>query len=247
MAVKRFLLLALVFSVMVTTGPVLADGEFYVIAGGGGVGTRITSVPYTISSPGFYYLSQNLTYNGAGNAIYISADDVTLDLMGFRLTNSGAQGSTCGIYYMSGRTNVEVRNGTVSGFSSGFLDNGVAANKHRVINVRVTNNTNGIWFYGNNHLIKNCSASNNTGTGLFINSGLITDSVASNNVIGISLSGPGSILGNTACNNTNLNFTLGSGIATSILVDRNSAFGLATNYGHSGSGIVITTNNSGTP
>ena len=54
MAVKRFLLLALVFSVMVTTAPALADGDFYVVAVGGGVGTKITSLPYPINSPGFY-------------------------------------------------------------------------------------------------------------------------------------------------------------------------------------------------
>ena len=245
---RKFWFLALVVAVLLSGTVAWADADFYVIAAGPtAVGTKISSVPYTINSPGFYYLSGNLTYSGPANAIHITADDVTLDLMGFSLNNSGAKGGTCGIYYASGRTNVEVRNGTVSGFNYGFLDNGVAANKHRVINVRVTNNTNGIWFYGNNHLIKNCSASNNTDTALFISSGLITDSVASNNVTGILFPGPGSILGNTACNNTNQNFYLGSGVATSILVDRNSAFGLATNYGKSGTGIVVTANNSGTP
>jgi hypothetical protein len=39
---------------MVTTAPALADGDFYVVAVGGGVGTKITSLPYPINSPGFY-------------------------------------------------------------------------------------------------------------------------------------------------------------------------------------------------
>ena len=60
-------------------------------------------------------LAGNLTYSGSTNAITVSADDVTLDLMGFSLTNSGAKGSTYGIN-LSGRTNVEIRNGTVRGF-----------------------------------------------------------------------------------------------------------------------------------
>ncbi len=69
--------------------PVLADGELYVVAGVvPPVGTKITSVPYTISTPGFYFLAGNLTYSGSSNAITISVDDVTLDLMGCILTNA---------------------------------------------------------------------------------------------------------------------------------------------------------------
>ena len=75
---KRFLLLALVVSVMVTTGPVLADGEFYVIAGGGGVGTKITSLPYTISKSGFYYLAGDLT--SASSGITVDVDNVTIEI-----------------------------------------------------------------------------------------------------------------------------------------------------------------------
>ncbi|MBU4448351.1 MAG: hypothetical protein KKD99_07175, partial [Proteobacteria bacterium] len=62
-----------------------------------GVGTKITSVPYTISSPGFYYLGGNLTYSGTGSAISVDADNVTLDLMGFSLTGAGKSISNCGI------------------------------------------------------------------------------------------------------------------------------------------------------
>ena len=52
------------------------------------MGTKITSVPYTITQPGFYLLTGNLTYNGTGNAIAVGANvkDVVIDLMGFSLT-----------------------------------------------------------------------------------------------------------------------------------------------------------------
>jgi len=33
-----------------------AHADFYVIAGSRGIGTKIRSLPYTISSPGFYYI-----------------------------------------------------------------------------------------------------------------------------------------------------------------------------------------------
>ncbi len=218
------------------------------IAGGGAPGTRIISVPFTINSPGFYYLSRDLTYNGSGNAISVNADDVTIDLMGFRLAHSGAVGSTAGIF-MSGRSNVEIRNGTVQGFGIGIGDDSSDATKHRAINIRAINNGTGIFFGGNNHLIKNCNGSNNAGNGLFMASGIIADCVASNNLWGIQMWGPGSVLGNIAMNNTSHNFQFGNvDTITSILVDRNSAFGLNPNYyKEDGATGVVYGVNSGTP
>src|SRR6187455_75010 len=48
--------------------------------------TPISSVPFTISASGSYYFTKNLQFqNTSGNAIAISASDVTLDLNGFTL------------------------------------------------------------------------------------------------------------------------------------------------------------------
>jgi hypothetical protein len=221
-------LLALLGIVLLHTPAAWAD-DFYVIAEGRGVGTRITSVPYEIKNPGFYYLGGNLTYSGTGNAITVSADDVTLDLMGFSLTKSGLKGNTRGIY-MSIRHNVEIRNGTVRGFDYGVCEASSSGTMHRAVNVRATGNNVGINFNGSNHLIKGCNASNNSVTGLELTSGLITDCVACNNADGILFQGPGNVLGNSAFNNSSCNFALGNGIATAIMVDRNSAFGLTINY-----------------
>ena len=144
---KRFLLLALVFLVLVTTAPALADGDFYVVPVGGGVGTKITSLPCTIRNPGFYYLSGNLTYSGAGNGITVASDDVTLDLMGFRIEGPGDNGSNYGIYLYdgtNGHKNVEIRNGTISGWDIGLSDN-TAGLRNRALNLRVENCLRGIY------------------------------------------------------------------------------------------------------
>ena len=119
---RKLWLLALVGAMLLSVNPVLADGDFYVVAVGGGVGTKITSLPYTISNPGFYYLSGNLTYSGTEQAIIILSDNVTLDLMGFSLTGAGKYISGFGIapfYLETFYNNVEIRNGTVSGFGFG--------------------------------------------------------------------------------------------------------------------------------
>lgn len=225
---KRFGLSALVLALVLCGTAARAD--FYVVGGGGPpVGTRITSVPYTITQPGFYYFGKNLTYNGSGIAITIDADNVTLDLMGFSLTQGGVTGSGEGIR-MNNRANVEIRNGTVNGFFYGAIEGISAGKNHRVINIRATNNTFGIYFASSNNLINNCTASNNSSSGIFLWSGSITHSVASNNSYGIYLLGPGNVLENSVFNNSTRNFSLGSGVATAIMADRNSAFGLNPNY-----------------
>jgi hypothetical protein len=252
---KKIRLLWLVVAAVLLLGSVAWGQDFYVIGGGGSpAGTKISTLPYTITTPGFYYLTGNLNYSSTtGNAITINADDVTLDLMGFALTGPGAATGTVEAITISGRTNVEVRNGTVRNFFVGVHDGDINnGKKHRALNLRVTNTTFGIIFDGQNHLIKNCSSMDNINTGLHIGSGMIVDCVANYNGNGIILDGPGSALGNTACLNSSTNFRFGGAglYPTSILVDRNSAYGLAPNYTKSASnsgGILITANNSGQP
>jgi hypothetical protein len=243
---KRIGLLAVVLTVVLSGTAAWAD--FYVIAGGRPPGTRITSAPYTISTPGFYYLGGNLTYSGGGSgyAIFVSVDDVTLDLMGFSLINGGPLDSTLGILIHE-CTNVEIRNGVVRGFFYG-VSSSPSVNHCRVLNVRATDNARGISLNGSDHLIKGCNVSNNNVYGIILTSGVIMDCVASNNQSGIRLYGPGSVLGNTAVNNSSFNFDLGNAVPTAILVDGNSAFGLGINYSVvSGTTGVQMGNNAGTP
>ena len=223
----------LVCAVLLNIGSAMADDGFYVIAGGGGVGTKITSLPYTINYPGFYYLGGNLICP-SGTGITVNSDNVTIDLMGFTMT-SNAPPSDSG-FFMYGRTNVEIRNGTITGFVTGVQADphpSMASGKHRIINVRVHNNTYaGIKLYGDNNMVRGCVSSNNGNFGIYLaSSGMITGCVAKGNNTGIKLSGAGSVSGNFANNNNFFNFVLGTiDTKTEIMVDRNSASGLTTNY-----------------
>ena len=49
--------------------------------------TPISSAPFTISVPGSYYLTTNVTVS-AGDAIIIAANNVTLDLNGFTISST---------------------------------------------------------------------------------------------------------------------------------------------------------------
>ncbi|MCX5890100.1 MAG: hypothetical protein NTY36_11680 [Deltaproteobacteria bacterium] len=107
---KRIMWLVALMLVAFTVTPAAAD--FYVIAGGGRLGTAITTLPFLITSPGLYYLPRNLTHSSTGvYAIPVAADDVTIDLMGFCLTGpgKGSGGGNSGIVVAAGHTNVEIR------------------------------------------------------------------------------------------------------------------------------------------
>jgi hypothetical protein len=149
----RKLLPALVLVlVLFSAVAVLADGDIYV---GGPWGTRIVSLPYTITTPGAYYLGSNLTYPGTGDGIIVAAgvNHVTLDLMGFTLSGSGS--GRYGIY-LNGSKNVEIRNGTVIGWLLGIHEERGIGKLHRILNVRAVGNSVGIFLTGMGHLVKGC-------------------------------------------------------------------------------------------
>src|ERR1700675_3088171 len=76
--------------------------------------TPISSLPFTISASGSYYLTGNLIATGSTAGITISADNVTLDLNGFALIgNLGSSSPVAGINVPSGQRNLCIRNGTV--------------------------------------------------------------------------------------------------------------------------------------
>lgn len=75
----------------------------------------ISSAPITISSPGSYFLTTNLT-----GRITIAADDVSLDLMGFSI--SPPSGSAIGLSAGGSPKNVRVSNGVLSAPTGNGID-----------------------------------------------------------------------------------------------------------------------------
>src|SRR5205807_5395152 len=65
----------------------------------------ISSAPLTISKPGSYYLTTNLTVS-SGNAITIATNGVTLDLNGFGLRSTAPSATGTGILLNSGSRNI---------------------------------------------------------------------------------------------------------------------------------------------
>jgi hypothetical protein len=233
---REIWLLALVAAVLLSAGSVLADGDMYVVVAGRGVGTRITSLPYPINSPGFYYVTGNLTC-ASGNGITVSADDVTIDLMGFRL--SGTTGGS-GVW-MNGRKNVEVRNGTFKGWGA-VISESQSGSGHRVLNVRADTNSIGIFLYGLGHLVKGCTALSNASYGIFVEGGTISGNVASQCGTGIFCKW-GSVIGNSVWCNA---YTKGIEVSTdpqyATVVDQNAVSGPGTRFSGGSTSTVKGTN-----
>ena len=192
---------------VVFTLPALSAAEFYVIATGGPpVGTKIKSLPYTISQPGFYFVTGDLTCPAGTHGITINTDNVTLDLMGFRLNGPGGSGSYDGIR-MSGRHNVEIRNGTIRYFPKYGINEslGGIGEGHRAINLRVRNNGDtGIYLSGKGNLVKDCTCFSNGGAGIVASeaSTITGNTCYDNTSTGISGAGGGcTITGNTCYGN----------------------------------------------
>jgi len=81
----------------------------------------ISSAPFTISQPGSYYLTTNLTVSSGGDAITIAANGVTLDLNGFTIASTAPSATGYGIYINSGLRDIAIQNGHIQG---GVTNNG---------------------------------------------------------------------------------------------------------------------------
>ncbi|MHC4646179.1 MAG: right-handed parallel beta-helix repeat-containing protein [Planctomycetota bacterium] len=123
---------------------------------------------YVITESGSYYLTENTTVTRT--AIKVDADNVTIDLMGHSLIGTPSELLGFGIY-MSGRSNVEIRNGTVRDFPKVGIHEASkeTGRQHRVINVRaISNGSDGIHLKGYGHLVKDCMAADNGNNGIWV-------------------------------------------------------------------------------
>jgi parallel beta-helix repeat protein len=163
----------------------------------------ITSLPFTISQPGSYVLNGNLTLNGPGNGIDVSASNVTIDLQGFELVGTG---SSIGGIRGTG-SNLTVRNGTVrnwpgvgvgsnqAGTSGLVVDslvlkaNGIgiqnsSASLARVTNCQVEGSIGPFpsLMLGARSIVENCVVTGGANVGISVgDDSVVTDSVARSN------------------------------------------------------------------
>ncbi|MSU59659.1 MAG: hypothetical protein EXS35_16085 [Pedosphaera sp.] len=149
--------------------------------------TPISSVPFTITVPGSYYLATNVT-TAVSNAIVIAANGVTLDLNGFTIASAvtnAASGGTA-ILLGSNLSGITIRNGHIrggvtkgvtnysgSGFANGIYYVGASPNGVRASDISVSGClSNGISL-GTSSVVESCivrtvgGGNNTVGIGAF--------------------------------------------------------------------------------
>lgn len=186
------------------------------------VRTPIDQLPYPIQNSGSYYVTRNL--DGSAGGITITADNVTLDLMGFTLDGGGAI-EHYGIIF-SGQDNVTVKNGTVRGFGRAGIYQ-PTGNYAKVIDVQSL--ANGVMgsgstytgiYVGYNSMILRCTAAGNGNNGIYSGrNSIIKDSVAYNNAVG----GPYGHFGIFGGS--------GSTLSNNIAYDNKGTYGIFGSYG----------------
>lgn len=149
--------------------------------------TPITNAPYTITQPGSYYLTANLTSTTYG--IFIQANQVTLDLMGFSLT--GDRGANDYGIWVFGVTNVVVRGGIVSDFYSGLRCTRVQNSRFEGLVVS-RNVNNGVQLFGNSgqcdgNIVADCTLSDNGSSGIYLSGS--SGQCNGNTIVGCAISG----------------------------------------------------------
>lgn len=125
---------------------------------------RIDSLPWTIDTPGSYYICQNLTGLTNTNGITIMASHVSLDLGGFSLIGGGGTSGEA-ITVPDSIGSLKVMNGHITGWG----DEGIrAANAYAsmFVDLHVSNNDGDGLRVGNNSVVKKCTASNNGSDGI---------------------------------------------------------------------------------
>jgi len=156
--------------------------------------------PYRITEAGSYRLSGNLVVSDGANAINIMVSNVTLDLNGFTISGPGSNAISGGSTAING---VSVRNGTISGPSSGInLGNCTGCSVQQML---IENSVNAI-SVGPTALVSSNVVTGITGgfaVGTAIVAGAystITGNTISGSTFGIQAAASSSVSGNTVSN-----------------------------------------------
>jgi hypothetical protein len=124
--------------------------------------TPIGSLPFTITDPGTYCLTGNLTAGAGVAGIDVVSADVVIDLGGFRL-DGGGDSDGSGIRTV--RRNVTVQNGTVTGWGNFGIELDQEAT---VRDVQVRSEGTGAIRVGSRSLVERATTRSTTGAGIFV-------------------------------------------------------------------------------
>jgi hypothetical protein len=212
----------------------------------------ISSLPFTISASGSYYLTGSLEFSAtSGDAITITASDVTLDLNGFTLSSKDAVTGYAISATSFGLRNIAVKNGVITGTTtvtiSGTVPNqtwtttpggftsafsGAGATSCQFSHLRLTGCRGASAIsVGKGATIDHVIASSNGGYGINAPGATVTDCTASSKGGGISADN-GSVTNSTANSNGSGGISASNGSITNCSAIGNHFVGIDAFHGH---------------
>jgi parallel beta-helix repeat protein len=143
--------------------------------------TPISSLPFTISAPGSYYVTTNLTGASGSHGIAIAAGNVTLDLNGFSLL--GLSSSLDGIHVNGTYTNITVRNGVIAGWGGTGVNAYTIGYPRDLMFERLTISANGSYGIQTEagSEVRDCCCMSNVLDGIYSVGGLVSGCVVRDN------------------------------------------------------------------
>lgn len=218
------------------TNGVIEINQARALAGGVTAGDT-AGFPVTISVPGSYRLTGNLTVPDANTtAIHISSGNVSLDLNGFTIAGPNtcnwtaplavaclANGSGTGVFSNS---KADVRNGVIRGFGS----EGVVTFGGKLTDLLVSENGGtGVRALTNAAIVNRVISEQNGGAGFNLDGGILTESAANRNGNGGFVLNDVRVTGVVAKQNAGQGINLGSGIIANSISSFNGGDGIHIN------------------
>lgn len=215
--------------------------------------TPISSFPYTITEPGSYYLTGNITAESWG--LTVRASHVTVDLNGYSIvgySGPGISAITLGAINQSPITGVTICNGTIRDCGARAIHTWSAVDCV-LQNLRVTGNCYAgayeALMLGSGFRVENCTVANNDGGGMYAEeSGVfVNNTIISNAGTGLVLSGGENIVSGNIVKGNDQNYDFADGNQLDLLLselpeslDWSCSAKLAGSLSSSGHGVVIT-------
>jgi hypothetical protein len=211
----------------------------------------ITSLPANLTQSGSYYFAKNLNFTAtSGNAITISASNVSVDLMGFTLSSSsGVTGDA--IRINPGLFNIAISNGVIAGTTTvtvggsvpnqtwavtpGGFNNGIdafstpKASSCQFIHLRISGCRQKGLDGGEQAVVEHLTAAQNGNIGIGIASGTIANSTSSSNGDAGIMCTVGSVNNSTA--SSNQLYGIGAATITNSTASFNGGHGMVSIFG----------------
>jgi hypothetical protein len=208
----------------------------------------ISSLPFTITASGSYYLTGNLQFSATtGDAITINVNNVTIDLKGFTLSSTAAVTGNA-IAINGALRNIAVRNGVIAGnttvtitgnppnqtwtttpagFGGGIRSLSANPVNCQFSHLRISGCRESGVSAGEHATIDDITATLNGNTGIGASNGSVTGSTANSNGSSGITAIDCSVTGSIANSNGFVGITVGGGIVTTSVANSNGFAGIS--------------------